>query len=248
VIEARVSSDKPLAFLCARLCDVAPDGMSGRIAHGFLNLCHRDSREAPAPMVPGEVVAIRLALDQMAWRLVPGHRLRLAVSTTCWPFVWPSPEVATVTLHEGVLCLPVRSGPAATWLPPQPEAARPWRHRVLRPGSAERKIETDLIRGTRTLLIRSDTGNAENLDHGLVSGETVEERWTIHPGDPLSARAEIRWEQRLSRGDWQVWTLAETRLTATAGKLRHEARLTASEGGRTVFERQWDEAVPRDFV
>jgi putative CocE/NonD family hydrolase len=40
-LSLRLASDKPLAFLVARLCDVAPDGSSVRIAHGILNLCHR---------------------------------------------------------------------------------------------------------------------------------------------------------------------------------------------------------------
>ncbi len=49
----RLSSDKPLGFVVARLCDVGPDGASVRIAHGMRNLCHRDSMEVPVPMVPG---------------------------------------------------------------------------------------------------------------------------------------------------------------------------------------------------
>ena len=46
-LSLRLSSDKPLAFLVARLCDVAPDGSSVRIAHGILNLCHRRTRDQP---------------------------------------------------------------------------------------------------------------------------------------------------------------------------------------------------------
>ena len=49
----RLMSDKPKALVVARLCDVAPDGSSVRIAHGMLNLCHRDSREAPSPVPDG---------------------------------------------------------------------------------------------------------------------------------------------------------------------------------------------------
>ena len=52
-VTLRLSSDKPLGFVVARLCDVGPDGASVRIAHGMRNLCHRDSMEEPQPMVPG---------------------------------------------------------------------------------------------------------------------------------------------------------------------------------------------------
>jgi hypothetical protein len=37
-------------------------------------------------------------------------------------------------------------------------------------------------------------------------------------------------------------------MTATATHLRMQARLTAWEGGTKVFERQWDDEVPRRFV
>jgi putative CocE/NonD family hydrolase len=244
----RLASDKPLAILVARLCDVAPDGSSVRIAHGILNLCHRASREAPEPMVLGQPEDITLTLDQMGYRIAPGHRLRLALSTTYWPFVWPSPEAATLTITTASLELPVHSGTGPDeWTPPPAETAPPWKHRMLRKGRASRRIETDLITGHHALLIEDDQGDPENLTHGLITGEETTERWAIG-ADPLSARAEITWEQRLSRGDWQVRTRAETVMTSTADALRMQASLTAWEGERMVFQRHWDESVERKFV
>jgi putative CocE/NonD family hydrolase len=245
----RLSSDQPLAFVVARLCDVAPDGSSVRIAHGFLNLCHRASREDPAPMVPGQGVEVAFALDQMGYRLAAGHRLRLALSTSYWPFVWPSPAAATLTVTGGSLTLPVHHGAdAPEWTPPPAEHAAPWKHRVIRAGQTRRFIEQDLITGTRALVVEDDLGDHENLAHGLMTGETMSERWEIRPDDPLSARAVHTWEQRLSRGGWSVRTRAEATMTATATHLRMQARLTAWEGGTKVFERQWDDEVPRRFV
>jgi hypothetical protein len=248
VLRARVSADRPLAFLVARLCDVAPDGSSSRIAHGMLNLCHRYSRETPTPMVPGEAVDIALTFDQTAWRLATGHRLRLALSTTYFPFLWPSPDAATVTLHEGTLDLPLHDGTHQPCTLPEPEAAPPWRHRVLRKGAASRRIEQDLVTGRRSLIVEDDTGDTENLTHGLVTGETVRESWSVHPDDPLSAEARIVWDQRLSRGAWSVRTEARTRMTATATDLRMTAELVAWEGMTEVFRRSWDEIVPRKVI
>ena len=247
-LRLRLASDRPLGFVVARLCDVAPDGRSVRIAHGMLNLCHRGGAAAPAPMVPGEVVEVDLVLDQMAYRLAPGHRLRLALSTSYWPFVWPSPEVATLTVSGGALALPLRAGEVVGWEPPAPEAAPGWKHRVLRKGRTRRFVEEDLITGTRALVVEDDLGDVENLTHGLCTGETMSERWEIRPDDPLSAHAVHRWEQRLSRGDWAVRTEAWARMTATASHLIHEARLTAWEGDQQVFERHWREEVARHFV
>nr|WP_205518763.1 CocE/NonD family hydrolase [Pseudotabrizicola algicola] len=246
-LRLRLASDQPLGFVVARLCDVAPDGSSVRIAHGMLNLCHRHSREQPEPMTPGRAEEVCLDLDQMAYRLAAGHRLRLALSNSYWPFLWPSPAQGQLTLTEGRLSLPVHQG-GGTWTPPEPEAAPAWRHRVLRAGQSRRVVETDLIRGTRALCVLEDGGDVENLDHGLCSGETMTERWEIHPDDPLSARATHVWEQRLSRGDWRVRTKARAVMTADAGHLHMEAELTAWEGDQVVFSRKYNEKVKRLFV
>jgi hypothetical protein len=184
----------------------------------------------------------------MGYQVAAGHRLRLALSTTYWPFVWPSPEAATLEITAASLDLPVHEGTGdAEWTPPPAETAPPWKHRMLRTGQASRWIEADLIAGTHALVVEDDQGDPENLTHGLITGEHTTERWEVG-ADPLSARAEITWEQRLGRGEWRVRTRAETVMTATATHLRMHATLTAWEGESVVFKRDWDEEVPRHFV
>ena len=197
-------------------------------------------------MVPGQVVEVSFDLDQMAYRLLPGHRVRLALSNSYWPFVWPSPQAGVLTVTAGRLELPVHHG-LAGWLPPEAEGAPGWRHRVLRKGGASRRIETDLLSGVRTLVIGDDGGEVENLDHGLCTSEVMSERWEIG-AEPLSAKAVHVWDQHLWRGSWRVRTRAAAEMTATATHLRMTARLTAWEGDRVVFERDYDEAVARRFV
>ena len=75
---------------------------------GVLNLTHRDGHADPRPMSPGEPTTIRVQLNDTAYAFLPGHRLRLAISTDYWPMVWPSPEPVTLTMHAGALELPVR--------------------------------------------------------------------------------------------------------------------------------------------
>ena len=247
-LSLRLSSDKPLGFVVARLCDVGPDGASVRIAHGMLNLCHRDSMAEPSALVPGKVYDCAFDIDQMAYRLAPGHHLRLALSNAYWPFVWPSPEAGSLTVTGGSLDLPVHDGTAPGWEPPPAQHAKIWNHRVLRPAKTRRFIERDLITGLVALVVEDDLGDAENLDHGLCTGETLSERWETHPDDPGKARARHVWEQRLSRGDWQVRTRVEAEMTGTQDQLRMTARLTAWEGDAVVFDRSFDDAVPRRFV
>ena len=105
-----------------------------------------------------------------------------------------------------------------------------------------------MLSGKRTLIVEDDLGDVENLSHGLISGETMSERWEIVGRDPTSARAVHVWEQRLSHGNWAVRTVAEAGMTCTATDLRMKAALTAWEGERLIFTRNWGDSVARRFV
>lgn len=248
-LRVKVTCDKPFALLAARLCDVAPDGSSVLICHGMLNLRHRDSMEHPSAVPVGEAFEIELTLDQMAYRLSAGHRLRIALSTTYWPFLWPSAEAATLTLLGGSLDVPVHAGVAGDeWVPPMAEGARPWAHRVLREPHAARRLEQDLITGQIALVVEDDTGLVENLSHGLITGERMFERWSITPDDPLSAEAFLEFNQSLARGNWAVRTTGWARMTSTTDALIMTAHLEAWEGDMQVFARDWNEKVAREHV
>ena len=249
VLKLKLSSDTPRANLVVRLCDVAPDGSSVRICHGMLNLCHRDSMEHPSDLRPGEVVDVSITLDQCGYRLAEGHRLRVALSTSYWPFIWPSPENASLTLKEAQISLPTHPGTAQDeYNFDTPESAYPWNHREVRPPSAERRREEDMLTGTHRLIVNTDNGCYENLDHGLVSGSSLKELWEIHPDQPLSARTEHRWEQTLSRGEWNIRTVATARMWSDAHNLFLEGRVEAYESEKLVFERDYAETIPRKHL
>ncbi len=110
-LRLRLSSDQPNAFIAARLNDVAPDGASTRVTFGILNLTHRDSHENPEPLIPGKVYEVCLPLNDIAHSFQPGHRIRISLSNTLWPLLWPSPEPVTLTLESASseLTLPVRT-------------------------------------------------------------------------------------------------------------------------------------------
>ena len=249
-LRLRLISDQPRAMLIARLCDVAPDGASTRIAHGILNLCHRDSMEAPSDVPVGEPFDVTLTLDQCAHRLAAGHRLRVALSTSYWPFVWPSAITPRLTVVQGTLAVPEHPGGTSDEcsFPPAgvPDTLPVIRHA---PDHAVRRIERDLLSGSISLVVEDDAG-AVTFAHGLTAASGMTERWTIHPDDPLSASVDIRWHQSLARDDlpagpWQVTTEAQVTMTATAESLRMTARLVAHEAEQEVFRRDWDETVPR---
>jgi putative CocE/NonD family hydrolase len=79
-----VASDAPDTDFVARLVDVYPDGRAITITDGILRLRHRDGWE-PAPYVPGQPARIEIDLWSTSQVFLPGHQLRLDVSSSSFP-------------------------------------------------------------------------------------------------------------------------------------------------------------------
>lgn len=249
VLRLTLTCDRPRAHLVARLCDVAPDGASLRIGQGVLNLCHRDDPAHPSDVPTDAPFDVTLRLDYCAARLAPGHRLRLALSTTCWPLIWPAAPAATLRLRAGAITLPVHQGSTGDeWTFPPPLAPPVSPPAQVTPPHAARRIEHDLITSERSLLVEDASGTQVIAPHGRHVSDHCREVWTIHPDDPLSARVSIDWQQDQSLGDWRISTKAQVTMTCTGTALRMTATLTASEGDTEVSRRDWDCSVPRDWA
>ncbi len=251
VAELELSSDKPVAQIAVRLNAIAPDGAATRITYGVLNLCHRESHETPSALEPGEVYGVRVQLDDIAWRLPAGHRLRLAISTCYWPLIWPSPERAELTVWtaDSKFLLPVRAqrGDAS---PPfqEPESAEPLKLDELRSPENRREFTSD--NGVSTLSIFDDFGEYTDLTHGLTHGSVGRETHTIADDDPLSARSRTHWTQTFSRDDgWSIRTETFQEMWADQTHFHISGRIEAYEGDDLIFEKDWiDKTVERDLV
>ena len=126
VLRIRLASDKPNAFVFVRLTEVAPDGESYLVTRGNLNLTHRDGHDDEVSAVPvGEFRDYEVSLKHIAQTVPTGRRLRLSISTSYWPWIWPSPERATITVDltrtsmtVPLLDLTVAAPLDRTWEPP----------------------------------------------------------------------------------------------------------------------------------
>ncbi|MEO0620069.1 MAG: CocE/NonD family hydrolase, partial [Pseudomonadota bacterium] len=251
-LTAMVSADQPFALLAARLCHVHPDGASTRMTYDVKNLRHRGNPARPEVIVPGEEMRIALKFDDIAYRIPAGHRLRLSLSTTYWPLIWPSPHNATLTLNleTARLSLPLASACDASdkvTFPP-PRSAPPQRLAITREASHRRHTKTDQATGSVSIEIEDDFGLFEDLDTGIISEEIAREVQTIHPDDPLSASMTTHWTQVRRRGAWQTRTEARTAMNADATTFYIRASVEAFEGERKIHEKTWDRRVPREHV
>jgi len=255
VLNLTVRADKPNAFLAARLSDVAPDGAATRVTYGVLNLTHRDSHEHPEPLEPGKTYRVRLQLNDAAQRFVKGHRIRIALSNTLWPLLWPSPEEVTVDLFTGVstLDLPVRAPRAEDAKLPAfgpPESARPWDMTMIEPSRPYRRwIERNDVTGELVQGVSSGGGMARLNKLGWEFGSSVDQRFIVRDGDPTSARIEITWTTHFRRPSTGFDVRTETRstLACTQDKFLFWADEEAYEGDRRVHARAWGTEVKRDL-
>lgn len=245
--------DKPVAFLAVRLNEVQATGESTRITYGILNLTQRDSREFPTALEPGKRYRIRIALRDRAHVFTAGNRLRVALSTTYWPLIWPSPEAVTLTLYAGncELELPVR--------PPRPEDAqlKPFGKPFVPETSGStllqacderpKIIEWDPSTRTLTEFVTREGGrerlriNATGTEH-LTGRSQVR---SVREDDPTTAMLETRSIKGFKRDAWNVRTEATLRMTATSSTFIVVGEIRAFEHDKEIFSKIWDRKITR---
>jgi len=182
-----------------------------------------------------------------------GHRVRLALSTSYWPIVWPSPAPVTVTIFAGVSVLtlperPPRTADAALAPFGAPEGATPPAMTTLAPESGCGGWHYDDATGIAEMAADYDSGLERFDATGIAAGMRISERYRIAADDPLSATAALAWTIRRERGNWRVRVEAKIELRSTGHAFLVRQSLAAFEGDTPVFARDWDREIARDLV
>ncbi|MFF7456761.1 CocE/NonD family hydrolase [Kitasatospora sp. NPDC008115] len=227
------------ALIAARLCAVAPDGTSTLLTRGVRALtAQADTTVEFAPT--GATVPT-------------GHRLRLALSCTYWPWIWPGPEPSGFALDpsRSTLTLPVRRptphgddiifrSPTLPLPPPlqltEPLTAHPERLAVHDVGRREWRTElSPAADGTRT------------HPDGLVRTEQTVTAYRVLTATPLSARARTDRTVRLERpaAGWDTTVHTRTELRCDPTHLLAHTQIRAEEAGNVVFTKEWHHRIPR---
>ena len=245
--------DQPVAQIVARLCDVSPEGVSQRITYRPFNLTHHKSHEMPEALIPGQIYEVEFDLNACAHRLREGHILRLALSTSYWPIVWPAPKPFEIQL-DGAKCelkLPVRS--VSEEIPPAnpgPAGAFPQLNsKELRKASSHSHHGVDGD-GFTFLETFDDYGMTEDPGHGLISGSHVAMRYSIHRDNPATARMSSNWTFTFQRADWQVQIDTQTSMTCDIDNFYLHRKITATEGAgnQEVLSKEWSNTIPRGLL
>lgn len=99
-----VQADVPDVDIVALLEDVAPDGTAVRLGSGWAGVLRARYRDGPArlePLQPGRTTRLRVNLLENGHMIKAGHRLRLSVFSSAYPFISVNPgtgnDIATDT-------------------------------------------------------------------------------------------------------------------------------------------------------
>jgi hypothetical protein len=244
-----LSADRWTAQIAARLCDVGPDGTSTLLSWGMLNLTHRESHEFPEPLELGRAYTVSFRLNALGQAVDAGHRLRLALSPTYWPSMWPPQHPAALTVYAGLasrLRLPVRM-PQPVEIPVapfgEPEAAMPLE--TFSPPVHERSRHVEHT-GDRTVITDHELHEVHLVSTGTYEREANVDRWMIRETDPLSARVRCEREFSLARPGFDVRIVSASEMWAEERVFVITDSLEAFEEGDRVFSKHETLQVPRE--
>ena len=251
-LKLEISVNQPLALVAARLCDVSPQGDSLLVSWGLFNLCHHRSHENPEPLIPNQKIQVEFPLRACAHRLLPGHRWRLSLSTSCFPHAWPSPKLVELQVHPGnntFLTLPVREKNDSQTPRFEPaESSIPLDNKILSQGRRNRVVSRDASNGKTVLEDQNFSGRFLFQDSGLEMEDKASDRLEITKDHPLSMITECHRTASIGRGDWQTRIETKSRMTSDEMNFYLENHLEAYENDHVVFQKSWKTSVPRSFV
>ncbi|MER7053695.1 CocE/NonD family hydrolase [Streptomyces sp. NPDC000351] len=255
-VTLRLRMDVPYGQAVARLCDVAPDGSSTLVTRGALNLAARQGRDRNVPWPAGATETVTFQLNGIGHTFPAGHRIRLAVSSAYWPWIWPQAGSDGFVLEPAgsALELPVREAgehPEDTGVRFEPpEQSEPLRVTVPATSQEERPerlVVRDVAKGEWRLEVDPRYGGTRVYPDGLEFAEDALETYTIREDDPLSARARSDWSVRLRRPerDWDVRVETRSEITCDADDFVTSNEVVCRDGEDVVFHRTWERRIPR---
>jgi len=244
VVTVRVSTDRPLGMVAARLLAIDPDGRGHLVCRASRNLVFPTDLSSPVTPVPGVPIDLTLRLPATSAVVPEDWRLRLSLAGADFPVVWPPKERFTLTIDpaESRLVLPVASArPADRVLdipsaPEPPSAPIDWLREV-----SDWEVTSD--EGSRTL--RRVRGGTAHLPEREDLAYESDQWWTVtvdddEPSLHLATEARVS----LARPGWSVETRGRMELSG-GSVFAVEVELVASQDGEEVFRRIWSETIPR---
>ncbi|MDG4860506.1 CocE/NonD family hydrolase [Streptomyces sp. T-3] len=253
-VTLRLTMDVPYGQAVARLCDVAPDGSSTLVTRGVLNLSARGGRDRAEEWPAGATEDVTFELNGIGHSFPAGHRIRLAVSSAYWPWIWPragSEAGFSLDPAGSSVELPVRAATDEPEIsfeePEQSEGLGVVFPATLDEPRPERLVVRDVAKGEWRLEVDPRYGGTRVYPDGLEFTEDALETYTIDEADPLSARTRSDWSIRLHRPElgWDATVETHSEIACEAAEFITSNEVICRDGDEVVFHRTWERRIPR---
>jgi hypothetical protein len=252
-----VASTAEVAFFCVKIDDIGLDGASRLVCRGILNATHRNSHANPEPLKPGEVVELEIPLKYISWTFQAGHRIRVAISCSDWPWVWPSPypavnQVYWGSSHPSHILLPVVEKPIASVsefrFQESPQAYPAEGHGAsVFGGRPTWQFTQNLVNGYSVLQVGNHSqGQLPSATASFASDTQAE--FGASDEHPEAAYAKGLCKSRIIECDGQTDITGRTCIRSTISHFFVDIELKVEKDGEPFFNRIWAETFPRNLL
>lgn len=251
-VRLAVSADASMAHWIACLEDVHPDGRVSLVTGALLNGTQRNSRLEPKYLNPGETYELSFDLHFTTWTFLPGHRIRLAVTNSLFPMIWPTPYAMTTKLFLGKENTRLQL-PEIPYQEPRGPAFRPSEPREQRPDAKELegkgwpyqyRVIHDLLSNTTTVEWQAeDRFEVKGTEH-YISDSAIYRTDNEKPAQS-GFLGETERTIKLKDRTITLKTLVSIESDETNFRIVFTRRLW--ENSKFIKEKQWQETIPRQF-
>ena len=250
-VELVLRTDQLPAQVIVRLNDVSPDGEVMRVAYRVHNL-GLDENYRPAGQVSNDgALRLELELPNAAHVFAVGHRIRIALSTSYWPMIWPvatKPEISigSQTLRLQLAEVPDRSQRLAqsnfsesqTLVNRDPDRIRE---------SIQRNYDFEADTGTLVYSWRQPLAMTAHQSVGLqIGSETIAEH-RICIDDPLTANSRFEHCLVLKDGNRHFESKGIAEVRAESDCFIVVGSVQVFENQETIFSRDWSQKITRRY-
>lgn len=251
-IKLWVSASAPLAHWMVRLTDVAPDGVSALITGAGLNGAHRDGADKPLALEPGKIYPIEIDLHFTSWVVPAGHKIRVAVSNSAWPMIFPTPYTMTTSLALGP------KTPSQIWIPlvpgdvsAHPGFPAPEKYETLPGTSSAGSTWPGSISSIRDTLAQSTTikwGGSDSTRHPWgVQTDREAMQFDVNDLTPEKSSVKGKASTEIKLKDRTVTWDVDLLFTSDAQNFNYRYTRRLLQGGKVIREKTWNSTIPRDF-
>lgn len=97
-LDLSISSED--ADIIVKFIDVYPDGYQMLVRGEVFPLRYRESYEYPVKSVPGEMIHLDFAMNDIAHWILPGHRMMIQIQSTWFPLVNINPQTYMDNIYD----------------------------------------------------------------------------------------------------------------------------------------------------